>query len=86
MKKIKVNPLQARVKGNIIPDWEELLTKTSFEDFHVSREKISNITWKGRERSCIRLNSHGETVFLTVTSDIAVNDITSMRVDKWRQK
>lgn len=71
MKKIKVNPLQARVKGNIIPDWEELLTKTSFEDFHVTREKANSITWKGRERSVVRLNSYGEPVTLVVTSDIS---------------
>ena len=69
MKTNKITPLNTRVKGNIIPDWDELLKKTSFEDYHVTRETIKDVTWQNNSYRAIRLNAHAEETFLTVTVD-----------------
>ena len=56
MKNIDVNPKKARVKGNILADWETMVSKSKWEDYHVKREKINNVTWNKHELSAIRLN------------------------------
>ena len=56
MKNIDVNPKKARVKGNILADWNTMVSKSKWEDYHVKREKINNVTWNKHELSAIRLN------------------------------
>lgn len=85
MKKAEIIPEAARVKGNLISDWDDLLSHSSFEDFHVSREKSSNINWQGINKKTIRLNSRAEPVLMdiqvgserimpdTETSTLAIN-------------
>ena len=69
MKKTIINPNRARVKGNILANWEDVLTKSNFEDFHVSREEISNIAWNKHSLKAIRLNGKGEPVKVGLTAD-----------------
>ena len=71
MKKQEINPTKARVKGNILANWEDVLSKTKFEDYHVSRQDLSNITWHNHSLKAIRLNAVAEKVTVTVTSDDA---------------
>ena len=68
MKKIEINPEKARVKGNILVNWEDVLSKTRFEDFHVKHELKSSIKWKNNEKSWIRLNPRAEPIEMAVTA------------------
>lgn len=70
MKELKINPTKARVKGNILANWDDVLSKTSFEDYHVSREKISNITWNNNSLSALRLNAKAEPVKVGLVPDV----------------
>lgn len=70
MKKDTLVPNRARVKGNILADWSTLLTKTSFEDFHVNREEIEDINWKGVSKKALRLNAKAEPVTMTLSSNM----------------
>lgn len=69
MKTNTIRPSRARIKGNIIPDWDELLKKTQFEDYHVKREVIPDIVYSDQSYKAIRLNAKAETVYMTVTVD-----------------
>lgn len=71
MKELKINPLQARVKGNLLANWEDVLSKTTFEDYHVSREDIANITWNNNSLKAIRLNAVAEKVTLAIAVEDA---------------
>lgn len=69
MKKVEIKPENARVKGNLIPDWDDLLSRSNFEDFHVSREKSSNINWQGLNKKTVRLNARAEPVTMSITQE-----------------
>ena len=68
MKKIEINPEKARVKGNILVNFEDVLSKTNFEDFHVKHETKSNLKWKNHDRTWIRLNPKAEKLYMTLTA------------------
>lgn len=68
MKKITVKPEKARVKGNILSNFGEVLEKTSFEDFHVKHDLMNTFTWKNTEKQIIRLNPKAEKLYMTLTA------------------
>ena len=72
MKKQTINPTKARVKGNLLANWEDVLSKSKFEDYHVSRQELSNITWHNHNLKAIRLNAVAEKVTVKITT----NDIS----------
>ena len=65
MRKNTISPTRARVKGNILSDWDTLLTKTSFEDYHVTREKVEDVVWNNKSRKVLRLNAYAEPVYIS---------------------
>ena len=69
MREITINPNKARVKGNILANWDEVISKTRWEDYHVSREQLSNLSWNNHNLKAIRLNGKGEVVRLAITAD-----------------
>lgn len=71
MKQIKVTPQKARVKGNLIPNLNEMENPPNYEDFHVSHQKLQETTYQGVTKDVIRLSPKGEKLYLGVTSDVS---------------
>lgn len=71
MKQIKVKPLKARVKGNLIPDFSSMENPPKYEDFHVTHQKQQTTTYQGVKKNVVRLSPQGEKLYMNITSDVS---------------
>ena len=71
MKQIKVKPLKARVKGNLIPDFSSMENPPKYEDFHVTHQKQQTTTYQGVKKDVVRLSPQGEKLYMNITSDLS---------------
>ena len=71
MEEKEIRPTSARIIGNVLPAYTELMKETSYEDYHVIREFGTPISYKGVTNNSLKLflDSHD----ITFNTDVIGN-------------
>lgn len=69
MKQLKTTPQKARVKGNLVPEYDTLEDIPEYEDYHVSHQLLQKYTYQDVTKNVIRLTPKGDTLYLALTVD-----------------